>query len=805
LLRHPALRGIRFNSPLTLAFAFTCWTWVWLAGVLIDWWTAPIWGWVGPPVIALISVRACWEVYRNPVLVRPVRRFWRSIAISTGLLAAGALSNGIDALVGPDAPSQHVGIVTLMLFIGALLLCQWGLIRLSGTSHAAVGWLQFTLDSGAVMVTVIVFAWHFSLRHGEQWTAVTGSVWPLLMLIVFGFVSIVAFVKVSSWGTGPLDRGVGRILMVATSASLGAGAASPLLLGHRYISDAHLAVPIAGLLIVVAAHYQQRVAGAPPRETRPRRRWSVLPYLAVVATNALLLAAGRGPDGRFLTAGAVTLTTIVVIRQISAFADNSRLLATIDSSVRDLRSARDQLANQATHDELTGLGNRRLLHEHIDEALTSLRPHTVHLALIDLDDFKAVNDRLGHPIGDELLQGVARRLTEVVGPGTTVVRLGGDEFALLLAPTSAAEASATVQRIADTLQRPLRVSGSELLMQASIGLADATLDPDGDTTLGPEGDTTLSPEGDIGTGGAVDARELLRRADVAMYTAKDRGKHRFARYELAMDRDAVEHAHVGAELRHAIDTGEMYLVYQPIVELPHGRIIGAEALVRWRHPEHGSVPPVMFIPAAERNGLIVPLGEWILREACRQAARWQHHDINRMPKVSVNVSARQLREPDFPATVAAVLAETGLAPARLAIEVTETAVFDDGPALDSVRALHRLGITIALDDFGTGHSSLGLLRTCPVDILKVDKSFVDEVGVNVDQTVIATALIQIADGLHLQAVAEGVETAEQVAVLHRLGYRFAQGFYFARPMPAHELTALLDAETANAAAPVPVR
>jgi EAL domain-containing protein (putative c-di-GMP-specific phosphodiesterase class I) len=282
-----------------------------------------------------------------------------------------------------------------------------------------------------------------------------------------------------------------------------------------------------------------------------------------------------------------------------------------------------------------------------------------------------------------------------------------------------------------------------------------------------------------------------------MYAAKELGKHRTARYRPAMDEHAAEDARIGAHLRRAMSGGELYLVYQPIVELPHGAIVGAEALIRWRHPELGVVAPGAFIPVAERTGLIVPLGEWILREACAQAARWPRPAARAVRKVSVNVSARQLREPNFPARVAAILHETGLDAARLTIEVTETAVFDDGTALESVRALHDLGLQIALDDFGTGHSSLGLLRTCPVDVLKVDKSFIDEVTTDSAQGVIATALIHIADGMGLQAVAEGVETAAQAERLCQLGYRYAQGYHFARPMASGELTERLDNAVRN--------
>jgi EAL domain-containing protein (putative c-di-GMP-specific phosphodiesterase class I) len=255
-----------------------------------------------------------------------------------------------------------------------------------------------------------------------------------------------------------------------------------------------------------------------------------------------------------------------------------------------------------------------------------------------------------------------------------------------------------------------------------------------------------------------------------------------------MDQRSAEEARLAADLRIALDKGQLHLLYQPIVAIADGSLHGVEALVRWDHPTRGPVGPATFIPAAERTGLIVPLGAWILGVACRQAVRWQNELGDRAPHtVSVNVSARQLREVGFAADVGVVLRQTGLAPHLLTVEVTETAIFDGGAALIELRAIKDLGVTIALDDFGTGHSSLGLLRTCPVDILKVDKSFVDNITEGGQHAVVAEALIHISNGLQLRAVAEGVETAEQAATLYGLGYRLAQGYHYARPMPPAEI------------------
>ncbi|SDY14619.1 diguanylate cyclase (GGDEF) domain-containing protein [Micromonospora pattaloongensis] len=763
------VRPFRLTPDLSLVAVLTVGVFAWLAGALLGWWRAPLVAWIAVQVIALVTVWPAWRTARMPQLAEPARRFWRSLAFGVTLLAVGSVSGAFDALAGPDAPSQRVSPRTIVFYIGTVLSVFWALLRLPGARRSRSNRLQYILDTGAVMVTAAIFAWHFSFREYEQWRLAFGTVLALGVVIVLSCVAMLAFVKITAVGTELLDRTALRILGLATAASAATGALAPALSGLPYVHGTQLSVPTACLLLALAADRQRRAAGVAVPPSPPRRGWSVLPYAAVAATNALLLIEWTGSPPLYLVGGAVALTAIVVIRQIVAFAENSRLLARVDHSLRELREARDQLAQQATRDDLTQLANRRLLQQHLDDALARFAPETVHLALIDLDDFKTVNDRLGHHVGDDLLVAVAQRLTGVTGPPTLVGRLGGDEFALVIAPASSWQADAAVQLVAEALHRPVHAGGHELLVQASVGLTDAV--------------DTREP------------RELLRRADVAMYAAKERGKHRLARYEPSLDHDAHEYARLGAQLRRAIDEGELYLVYQPIVELPAGRTVAAEALVRWQDPERGFVPPDVFIPVAERNGLIVPLGEWILREACRQATQWQPRDGHAVHRISVNVSARQLREPAFPATVAAILAETGLDAGRLVVEITETAVFDGGVALDSVRALHGLGVTVALDDFGTGHSSLGLLRTCPVDVLKVDKSFVDEVTTQSDQAVIATALIQIAGGLRLQAVAEGVETADQATRLHQLGYRYAQGYHFARPMPAADLTRLLQADT----------
>ncbi|WP_239158618.1 putative bifunctional diguanylate cyclase/phosphodiesterase [Winogradskya humida] len=493
-----------------------------------------------------------------------------------------------------------------------------------------------------------------------------------------------------------------------------------------------------------AVHSSSRTPDAGPERTGPRRL--AMPAAATMLVPVVLFVeGGRAPDHVDWLAVGIGSTLLVLL-----------VMARLVGFVSQVQSQAVQLEDLALHDPLTGLPNRRVFEERLEVAVAA---GSSQVAMLDLDGFKDVNDRLGHAIGDRLLTVVAQRLAAALGDDRGLVaRMGGDEFAVLVSDGM----DGVVARICAALDRPIEVAGHELLIGASIGTADGT-------------DTD-------------DAGEVLRRADVAMYAAKHAGvRHRSHQSEL--DVVAGEQALLAAEMRAALDTGQFRVVYQPIVSLPDGRIVSVEALVRWEHPTRGFVSPVEFIPVAEQNGLIVELGAWILRTACAQAVMWRNELGEAAPeRMSVNVSARQLAEPGFADVVASVLAWTGLGARHLIVEVTETAVFGGGQTVQTVKDLHELGVKIALDDFGTGHSSLGLLQTIPVDVLKVDKSFVDGITMAGRHAVIATALIQVSNGLGLMAVAEGVETAEQAAELHRLGYRLAQGYHFGRPVAEPDFT-----------------
>jgi diguanylate cyclase len=461
---------------------------------------------------------------------------------------------------------------------------------------------------------------------------------------------------------------------------------------------------------------------------------------------ALLLVPriGGDPVGRISVAIGAGAVVLLVIARMSGF-------------VLEVRRQSAELTRAAMQDPLTGLASRRCFESTLDDALAAGgRPQ---IALLGLNGFKNVNDELGRPVGDRVLGSLAARLAEAAPAGALAARIGGDEFAVLLTSADADQARTVAAALAHALSAPVAEGGHELYVGVAIGLAG---------------------------GAGVTPVEMLRQAESAMYAAKQTGEP-VRRWTPALDERAGEFVRLGAEIRAALDNDQFRVVYQPIVELPSARVAAVEALVRWEHPVRGLVSPAAFIPVAERNGLIVELGEWILRTACHRLARWRAELGPAAPdRVSVNVSARQLARPHFAATVAAALADSGLPASCLAVEVTETAVFEGGQAVVALHELRALGVRIALDDFGTGHSSLGLLQTVPVDILKVDKSFVDNVTEAGRPTVIADALYQVSAGLGLLAVAEGVETAEQAEALHRLGYRYLQGYHFGRPVAEPE-------------------
>ncbi|MFI5496102.1 EAL domain-containing protein [Actinoplanes sp. NPDC051859] len=733
--------------------------------------SAPAWGWAPAIVATGLAGWACWRTAKAPGLGAVTARVWRSLAVVCVFVILGVAGDTRHYAVHPGTIDQEHDVPTSIAYALAMVVLLWTLLWLPLSTRAREDRVivRFLLDAATVTVTLGIFSWYFITQVFDAWGDGDGTTVPIIAVTALGLVGSLAFVKVAVSGFGGLDRVALRLLAVGAAVSAAGGPLFPIFADPQPgVSGSMMFVPATLLCVVFAADRQRRAAHlevpVPQGDS-----FSIVTYVAVACTDGLLLVVGSGAGQVVLTVAlaAVVLTALVVARQINALAENGRLLRRVDASLIELNSFQDQLEHRATHDALTDLANRTLFEQRTREALAAAdgsgtEADTLSLALIDLDDFKAINDRLGHAVGDALLVVVADRLREAVRVDDVVARLGGDEFGLLLHGLRSDEATEVLDRIAESLTRPVDALGYDLLVKASIGLAEVWPD--------------ASPQ------------ELLRRADLAMYAAKERGKGRHAVYDSRLEQDQAADAQLGADLRKALDNGDFTLVYQPIVALPGGEWTSLETLIRWKHPERGFIGPDIFIPIAERTGLIVPLGDWILRTALQQAAEWQERYGAAAPgEIGVNVSARQLREPSFAADVRAALVDTGFDPEKLVVEVTETAVFDGGFALDTLQNLVTLGVRIALDDFGTGHSSLGLLRTCPADTLKVDKSFVDGIGGRSEEAVIATAMIQITNGLHLQAIAEGVETAEQADTLYRLGYRFAQGYHFSRPLSAAQV------------------
>jgi len=428
------------------------------------------------------------------------------------------------------------------------------------------------------------------------------------------------------------------------------------------------------------------------------------------------------------------------------------------------REAEQQLRQLALYDPLTGLANRAFFHERLRHAIKLRHDdgHATGLLYIDLDDFKGINDRWGHELGDDVLREIGRRIERSVRPGDTAARLGGDEFAVVLTePLAPGEAVAVAERLLAEIGRPLESGSGPLYTSASIGIA-----------FGSDDET------------------LLREADIAMYRAKSHPEIGYAFFDAQLDRVAVQRSERISELREGITRGEFRLDYQAVVDLEQSRITGYEALVRWEHPTAGELPPGEFIPLAEETGLIVGLGEWVLTEACMEATRLcQLH--GRPMHMSVNVSARQLHHPDFFRHVTRALDASALLPDLLTLELTEsTLLSSDERVARTLEKIKELGVVLALDDFGTGYASLSYLRQFPIDVVKIDRSFTAHVGTKDGDLVLLKGIIDLGHALELNLVAEGIETSEQHTIVRKLGCQQAQGFYFGRP--SHPAQRVLD-------------
>jgi diguanylate cyclase (GGDEF)-like protein/PAS domain S-box-containing protein len=433
----------------------------------------------------------------------------------------------------------------------------------------------------------------------------------------------------------------------------------------------------------------------------------------------------------------------------------------INRDITDRKAAEVEFAHQAMHDGLTGLPNRSLFLDRLQQALRRAERAGTSVAVLflDLDRFKLINDCFGHVAGDRVLCDVAERLTAALRPSDTISRFGGDELTVLCEDVEGEmSARAIAHRLVARLEEPFMVEDGEAFLQASIGIALA--------------------------GGAASPEDLIRDADAAMYRAKERGRGRVEVFDEAMRRDVRERIATESALRRAIERGELRLHVQPVVGIGDGAIQGFEGLVRWEHPERGLLTPADFVPLAEETGLVVPIGNWMLREVCRTLRRWHDETGATWVQCSLNLSARHLQQPDLVARVRAAITEFGVPPDRLVLEITESVVMESGTGpIETLDALKALGVRLALDDFGTGYSSLAHLHRFPLDVIKIDRSFTAALGDDHHGASIAGAIVSLAEALGLVTVAEGIEEVAQQRALERMGCTFAQGFLFARPRP----------------------
>jgi diguanylate cyclase (GGDEF)-like protein len=456
--------------------------------------------------------------------------------------------------------------------------------------------------------------------------------------------------------------------------------------------------------------------------------------------------------------------------------------------VRDIserKRTEEQIRRLAYCDSLTGIPNRQAFLETLERELQRSASEQRKFAILfmDLDSFKRINDTLGHNVGDQLLRIVSERLHETIRPGdhvaqlqSSLARLGGDEFTILIPDLDRAEDALNVaHRVKDAMRRPFLLEGHEIFVTASIGIS-------------------LYPED------GEDCNSLLKYADTAMYHAKNCGKNNAKLYSSSLTMQIMSHVKLEVGLRKALQNDELYLLYQPQVDVPSAQIVGVEALVRWRHPEHGVIPPTDFIPLAEETGLIVPIGEWVLRTACLQARAWQRQ-CSRPIRMAVNLSARQFKDENLAQIVLAVLSDTGLEPRLLELELTEGALMDDALAtLATLEQLRGIGVFLSIDDFGTGYSSMNYLKRFDVRALKIDKTFISGLPQDSENAAITRAIIAMAHGLKMIVVAEGVETDEQLSLLRQFGCDMAQGYFLGRPSSQESITEMLGRAPSGAAA-----
>jgi diguanylate cyclase (GGDEF)-like protein len=590
----------------------------------------------------------------------------------------------------------------------------------------------------------------YTASEGELLERVLGLTYPAADVVTIAVVLAVLARRVDRVG-GPLPVVAAGAVSLAVADSAFAYLTAKGTYGNDPISD--VGWPLGFALLALAAVMPDDEGDVGTRRLSTSWVAVSLPYLPLIPGLLIFIdrSTSSEPMDPFLAFTGCAAAVLLVTRQVLTMIENRELTGSLEETVAELREREGQLQFQAFHDPLTGLANRALFRDRLDHALEQRRDEAISVLFVDLDDFKTVNDSLGHDVGDRLLASVGERLRACVRLGDTVARIGGDEFAILIeADPGGTEGPVIAQRVLSALAVPFSVAGRDLRVSASLGLASGRYE---------------SGEG------------VLRDADLAMYAAKANGKARVELFEHTMRTTAVDRLELVADVQAAVDAGEIVVHLQPVVDLRTLEVEGHEALVRWQHPQRGLLLPDAFIPLAEETGAIVPMGWWVLERACELAQEWPSGDVG------VNLAARQLLDPAAVTTVAGVLTRTGIDPRRVVLEITESVFLDTEAIGHRLHQLRALGLRLAIDDFGTGYSSLSYLTRLPVDIVKIDRSFVERLGGPPGDEVLVRAVVQLARSLGLRSVGEGVETPAQLERLQSFGCDAAQGFLFGRPDP----------------------
>jgi diguanylate cyclase (GGDEF)-like protein len=711
----------------------------------------PVYGVIGTIAI-LIGIHT-----RRP----PRRAAWQLLALGLALLAAGDVIYSILAFGVPEVAYPSAADIAYLAGYGALVAGVLSLIR----GRVPGGDRTHIIDASILSAGVGSIFWVAIIQPTivdglDPLAGLVSVAYPAMDLVLLALCLRVLLSSVAR------PRYI-QVLVVGLAIYFAADVVYALAIVNGTYADGNPVDGgwIVGILLIGAAAMHPSVAdpvatAAPADGRLSRSRLALLAIAALIAPAILMFQELQAGDGVIvgLAAEWTILFGLVLVRLAVTV---SELVGSLQQRTRLQRD----LAHQAHHDPLTRLANRLLFEERLGLAMATASAAT-GLIFVDLDDFKTINDTLGHGTGDDLLRVLAGRVQRGLRSSDLAARLGGDEFAILVEGCDdLAMVEAVAERLLAALRVPVKVGTRELLVHASAGVA-------------------------MGHSGAT-GKDLMRDADIAMYQAKAHGKDRAEAFEATMHSDVIRGYELRTELAAAIEKNAFVLHFQAVVNLVTGAIVGAEALVRWDHPERGLLGPQEFIPQAESSGLIHPLAKWILREACHTAAGWQHRPAGQRPSISVNLAASQLLQPGLVDDVAQILAETGLPAGQLILEVTESALVDVRMAREALLRLRTLGVQLALDDFGTGYSALSYLAELPFDIIKIDQSFIAAIGQGRRVDALLEGILGLCDALELMTVAEGIEQDVQLDRLVALDCRFGQGYLFARPVPAAEFDRLL--------------